>query len=114
MYSTFTHNNNSRSLQPFRFLYRPGIFGVVLVIRFSVNFSGRNVFQSNFGSGVNINHARVTVQGLMEFYDHHGAKFGGAVRLGELTLVSWIISYETISSSLYVVIGVTILPYFSY
>ena len=53
-----------------------------------MNFSGRNVFQSNFGSGININHARVSVHDLMEFYDHHGADFGGAVRLGELTLVS--------------------------
>ena len=77
-----------RNLLPRSFLYRSGIFGVVLVIRYSVNFSGRNVFQSNFGSGININHARVSVHDLMEFYDHHGADFGGAVRLGELTLVS--------------------------
>lgn len=56
-----------------------------------MNFTGRNVFQSNFGSGINVNHARVSVQGLMEFYDHRGAEFGGAVRLGELTLVSPII-----------------------
>ena len=92
MCSTFAHNNNLRSLLPLTVLYRSGIFGVVLVIRYSVNFRGRNVFLSNFGSGININHARVNVQGLMEFYDNHGAEFGGAVRLGELTLVSLIIN----------------------
>jgi len=81
-----------RSLLSLTVLYRSGIFGVILVIRYSVNFSGKNIFLSNFGSGININHARVNVQGLLEFYDHHGADFGGAVRLGELTLVGLIIN----------------------
>ena len=67
---------------------RTGISGALFAIRYSVNFYGRNVFQSNFGGGINVNRATFSVQGLIELDDHHGADFGGAVRLGELTLVS--------------------------
>jgi len=35
-----------------------------------------------------MNHARVTMQGEMELSDQSGATLGGAIRLGELTLVS--------------------------
>ena len=37
---------------------------------------------------MNVNHARVSVQGHMKLLNNHQARYGGAVRLGELTLVS--------------------------
>ena len=55
-----------------------------------MSFDGTNVFQSNLGGGVNVNHARVSVQGHMKFFDNHEARYGGAVRLGEITLVSYL------------------------
>ena len=73
---------------PLTFSKRFGILGTILGLRFPVSFSGRNIFQSNIGGGLNMNHARVTVQGEMELSDHSGATLGGAMRLGELTLVS--------------------------
>jgi len=73
---------------PLTFSKRFGILGAILGLRFPLSFSGRNIFQSNVGGGLNMNHARVTVQGEMKFSDQSGAKFGGAIRLGELTLVS--------------------------
>ena len=60
-------------------------------IRFPVSFNGINVFDSNRGGGMNMNHARVTVSGHLKFYNHQRFAFGGAVRLGELTLVRLII-----------------------
>ena len=57
-------------------------------IRFPVSFIGTNVFQSNLGGGVNMNHARVSVQGHMKLYNNQEARYGGAIRLGEITLVS--------------------------
>ena len=87
MYSTFRNNNNLRSLLPAEFEHHFGISGAVVGTRFPVSFNGINLFQSNFGGGMNINHARVTVHGHMKFYNHQRGGFGGAVRLGELTLV---------------------------
>ena len=62
--------------------------GVVSSLRFPVKFSGTNLFHSNHGGGLNINHARITINGRMEFLDNHGAALGGAIRFGELVLVS--------------------------
>ena len=39
-----------------------------------------------------MNHARVNVQGYMKFLNHSRGGFGGAVRLGELTLVRVILA----------------------
>ena len=64
-----------------------GTSGTVIGIRFPVNFTGTNVFQSNLGGGVNINHARINVHGHMKLFNNHQARYGGAVRLGEITLV---------------------------
>ena len=64
-----------------------GTSGTVIGIRFPVSFTGNNTFQSNLGGGVNINHARINVHGHMKLLDNHEARFGGAVRLGEITLV---------------------------
>ena len=58
-------------------------------VRFPVSFIGTNVFQSNRGGGVNMNHARVSVQGHMKLYNNQEARYGGAIRLGEITLVSF-------------------------
>lgn len=68
-------------------LYRFGFIGAVYVLRFPLTFSGRNVFHGNIGGGLTVNYARVNIRGQMEFHNHSGAVFGGALRLGELTLV---------------------------
>ena len=85
--STFTNNDNVKSLLPAEFERHFGISGVVVGVRFPVSFNGINVFKSNLGGGININHARVTIQEHMKFFNHQRSGFGGAVRLGELTLV---------------------------
>ena len=56
-----------------------------------MSFNGINMFKSNLGGGININHARVTIQEHMKFFNHQRGGFGGAVRLGELTLVKRLI-----------------------
>ena len=66
--------------------------GTVVGIRFPVIFSGSNKFKSNNGGGISMNHARVTINGKMLFRDNFGAAIGGAMRIGENTLVSlWFI-----------------------
>lgn len=85
MYSVFTNNVN---LLPELVSYRFGFFGAVSVLRFPLTFSGRNVFRDNIGGGLVVNHARINIRGHIEFYNHSGAVFGGALRLGELTLVN--------------------------
>ena len=85
--STFTNNDNLKNLLPAEFEHHFGISGTVVGIRFPVSFNGINVFKSNLGGGMNMNHARVSVQGHIKFYNHRRGGFGGAVRLGELTLV---------------------------
>ena len=88
IYSIFKNNDNLRSrILPSEFVNLFGTSGTVVGVRFPINFTGVNVLQSNLGGGVNINHGRVNVQGHMKFYNNHEARFGGAVRLGELTLV---------------------------
>jgi len=37
---------------------------------------------------VNVNHATITIQGQVELHDHTNNSVGGAMRLGEFTLVS--------------------------
>lgn len=56
--------------------------------RFPLSMSGRNLFNSNIGGGLNMDHSRVSVEGEMEFHGHHDGAFGGAMRIGELVLVS--------------------------
>ena len=46
------------------------------------------MFRSNIGGGVNMNHAKLTISGHLEFLHNYGGTFGGAIRLGELALVS--------------------------
>lgn len=64
-----------------------GTSGTVVGIRYPITFNGTNLFQSNLGGSVNVNHARVTIQGHVNLYNNHEARFGGAIRLGEQTLV---------------------------
>lgn len=64
-----------------------GSSGAVVGIRFPVSFKGTNEFYANRGGAVNINHAKVNVQGFMKFYNNYQSRFGGAIRLGELTWV---------------------------
>ena len=86
--SIFKNNDNLRSrVLPDQFVNLFGTSGTVIGIRFPVSFNGTNVFESNLGGGININHARVSVQGCLKLYNNHEARYGGAARLGELTLV---------------------------
>ena len=83
-------NSNFRDSIPLTFSSHFGIIGTVLAFRFPLSFSGRNLFQSNIGGGVTVNHATITIHGQMELYDHSDNSVGGAMRLGEVTLVSWL------------------------
>ena len=87
--STFLNNDNLRNriLLPTEFVKLYGTSGTVVGIRFPVRFNGINEFRSNLGGGINMNHGRIIIQGDLLFYDNHEARFGGAVRLGESTLV---------------------------
>ena len=86
--STFLNNNNLRNrILPTEFVILYGTSGTVVGIRFPVSFNGTNEFRSNLGGGINMNHGRITIQGDLMFYNNHEARFGGAVRLGESTLV---------------------------
>ena len=92
--SIFKNNDNLRNrILPSEFVNLFGTSGTVVGIRFPLSFTGMNVLQSNLGGGVNMNHARITVQGCMKFYDNHEARYGGALRLGELTLVRSLMLY---------------------
>ena len=73
---------------PNLFLYRFDFFGAVSTLRFPLTFGGKNVFHNNTGGGLSATHARINIGGYMEFSDNREAVFGGALRLGELTLVS--------------------------
>jgi len=64
------------------------VTGTVVGIRFLLVFSGTNVFRSNNGGGINIDHATITVDGKILFQDNYGASIGGALRMGEVSLVS--------------------------
>jgi len=84
-FSTF--ENNSIYLLPGSSLliYQ---YNTVIGLRLPVEFSGRNVFRSNVGGGVNMNHAKLTISGRLEFLHNRNGTLGGAIRLGELALVS--------------------------
>ena len=79
---------NNVNLLPNTLLYRFDFLGAVSVLRFPITFSGRNLFNANTGGGLTITHARLDIRGLMEFHNHTGAVFGGAMRVGGLSLVS--------------------------
>ena len=85
--STFQNNENKRTSFSAKFQHHSGIIDTVVGFHFPMSFKGTNEFQSNYGAGMTLNHARVTVQGHMKFYNNQQGVFGGAVRLGELTLV---------------------------
>jgi len=64
------------------------VTGTVVGVRFPLVFSGTTIIRSNNGGGININHARITIDGKMLFQDNYGASIGGALRIGEVSLVS--------------------------
>ena len=94
----FIQNTNLRDLIPLTLIFhRTGVSSTIFAIRYSLNFYGTNILRSNFGGGINVNRARLNVQGSIELYDHHGGDFGGAIRLGELTLVSSLDKHRNIA-----------------
>ena len=90
-YSIFENNKN---LLPNLFLYRFDFLGAVSTLRFPLTFIGKNIFHANTGGGISATHARINVGGHMEFSENREAVFGGALRLGELTLVSKILYFQ--------------------
>ncbi|XP_065897681.1 uncharacterized protein [Dysidea avara] len=83
---TFEYNdNNVRWIQNASPTF--AVTGTVVGIRFPVVFSGTNIFRSNTGGGINMNHARITINGTMLFQENYGATIGGAMRIGEVTLL---------------------------
>ena len=91
--STFTNNSNLKTQLPPEFEHHFGISGAIVGFRFPISFNGINIFQSNLGGGMNINHARIRFKGHVKFHNHQLNGFGGAIRLGELTLVSYATVY---------------------
>jgi len=77
----------NRNLLPTLFSYQYGLLGAVSGVRSPVSFRGTNTFRSNYGGGLAMYHSRVDIKGEVRFYDHYGAAFGGALRVGEQTLV---------------------------
>jgi len=60
--------------------------GAIAEFNFPIVFHGTNTFQSNVGGCLNL--YTVTVIGELNFFGNYGAGFGGAIRLGEVSLVS--------------------------
>ena len=86
MVSQFKENINegdSRSI-----LFRFGINGVITTLRLSLTFLGVNQFNSNVGGCINVNNAKVDMNGTMNFTNNTGALLGGAIRIVGLVLVS--------------------------
>ena len=88
LFSSFSDNRNL-ILSDFSILYQ---YSTISAVRFPLHISGKNIFKLNTGGGLNMDHSRVSCEGEMEFHDHHGGAFGGAMRIGELVLVSVLMS----------------------
>ena len=99
-FSSFIDNRNL-ILSVFSILYQ---YSTIAAVRFPLHISGKNVFDSNTGGGLNMDHSRVSCEGEMEFHNHHGGAFGGAMRIGELVLVSALMSslFINVISRIYV------------
>ena len=86
LFSQFQKNVNegdSRSS-----LFRFGSNGVITTIRSPLTFVGVNQFYSNIGGCMNINNAKVDINGTLNFTNNRGTPLGGAIRIVGLSLVS--------------------------
>lgn len=90
--SQFKENINEGDLSSS--LFRFGTNGVIITVRIPLIFRGVNQFNSNVGGCININNAKVDINGTMNFTDNTGTPLGGAIRMVGLSLVSsWLHSY---------------------
>ena len=69
-------------------LFRFGGNGAITTIRSPLAFLGDNQFDSNFGGCININNAKVDINGTMNFTNNTGTSLGGAMRIVGLSIVS--------------------------
>ena len=69
-------------------LFRFGTNGVITTVRLPLTFLGVNQFDSNVGGCININNAKVDMNGTMNFINNTGTPLGGAIRIVGLALVS--------------------------
>lgn len=70
-------------------MFRFGTNGAITTIRLPLTFLGVNQFDSNIGGCININNAKVNVNGTVNFTNNRGASLGGAIRIVGFTLVSF-------------------------
>ena len=69
-------------------LFRFGTNSVITTVRLPLTFLGVNQFDSNVGGCININNAKVNLNGTMNFTNNTETPFGGAIRIVGLSLVS--------------------------
>ena len=69
-------------------MFRFGSNGVITTIRSPLTFLGDNQFDSNVGGCININNAKVDMNGTLNFTNNTGTPLGGAIRIVGLALVS--------------------------
>ena len=88
-HSQFKENINEGNLSSS--LFRFGANGVISTIRSPLTFLGVNQFNSNVGGCININNAKVDMNGTMNFTNNTRTPLGGAIRIVGLSLVSILI-----------------------
>ena len=69
-------------------LFRFGVNGAISTVRSPLSFLGDNQFDSNVGGCININNAKLDINGTMNFTYNRGTPLGGAIRTVGLSLVS--------------------------
>ena len=84
--STFKENINQGDLRSS--LFRFGSNGAITTVRAPLTFLGVNQFDSNIGGCININNAKVDMNGTMNFTNNTGTPLGGAIRIVGFSLVS--------------------------
>ena len=87
LHSNFTENINEGDSESNLFRFRRN--GVITAIRWPLTFLGDTLFDSNVGGCININNAKVNMNGTVNFINNTGTIFlGGAIRVVGFTLVS--------------------------
>ena len=69
-------------------LFRFGVNGAISTVRSPLTFWGDNQFDSNVGGCININNAKLDINGTMNFTYNRGTPLGGAIRTVGFSLVS--------------------------
>ena len=85
-FSQFIENVNEGDSESNLFRFRRN--GVITTIRWPLTFLGDTQFDSNIGGCINVNNAKVDVNGTVSFTNNNGTYLGGAVRIVGFSLVS--------------------------